>query len=123
MPSSANSADVDTVIIFTANIEKLAGFYRSAFDLGEPQTASQEHIGFRLPSLYLGFDRMDEARNVAGGISLWFRVDDVDATYARLLELGATTRYAPVVKPFGGRLASVYDPDGNLIGISERKTA
>ena len=74
MPSSANSADVDTVIIFTANIEKLAGFYRSAFDLGEPQTASQEHIGFRLPSLYLGFDRMDEARNVAGGISLFRRV-------------------------------------------------
>jgi hypothetical protein len=104
MSDTGNPTDIDTVIIFTSDIENLADFYRSASDLGEPLASSPEHIGFRLPSLYLGFDRMDEAQNVASGISLWFRVDNLDETYTRLLELGATSRYAPVVKPMGDSL-------------------
>ena len=124
MTETAQPTDVDTVIIFTPDIAELAAFYRGAFHLGEPAASGPEHIGFRLPSLYLGFDHIDEGvQRIAGGASLWFRVDDLDVTYARLLESGARSRYAPMVKPMGERLASVYDPDGNVVGISERKPA
>ncbi len=53
-------------------------------------------------------------------VTMWFDVDDLDQTFARLLELGATVRYGPVDKPWGARLAAVYDPDGNIIGLSQR---
>ena len=115
------NAVIDTVIIFTARMQELAEFYQKAFELGAPQAFGSDHLGLQMPNLYLGFDQVEDAPNRNGGISLWFRVDDVDATYQRLLDLGATSRYAPVTKPFGDRLASVYDPDGNLIGISQRK--
>ena len=46
----------------------------------------------------------------------------IHATFGRLVAQGAKVRYTPTQKPWGGFLASVYDPDGNLIGISQRQS-
>ncbi len=121
MTSRPLHADPDTAIVFTTRMEALADFYRQALDLGEPETAPG-HMGFQLPSLYLGFDQVEEAHG-AGSLTLWFRVDDLDACYERCLSLGATSHYAPVEKPWGDRLAAVRDPDGNLVGLSQRQPA
>jgi uncharacterized glyoxalase superfamily protein PhnB len=112
------NADVDTVIVFCGDGEALAGFYRKAFDLPEPHR-SPGHIGFSLPSLYLGFDTVDDPAD-PGPVSLWWRVDDVDAAFERLVTMGCPVLYEPVTKPWGDRLASVLDPDGNRIGLSQR---
>ncbi|MDJ0752962.1 MAG: VOC family protein [Ardenticatenaceae bacterium] len=109
---------VDTAIIFTHRMTYLADFYRIAFELDEPFRAPG-HTGFQLEDLYLGFDQVDQPRNPFGGVSLWFRVLDLDYTFQRLVNMGALVRYPPVQKPFGERLAAVYDPDGNMIGLSE----
>jgi len=117
----ANAA-IDTAIIFTTRMEKLAAFYREGFDLGEPNL-SPGHIGFQVGHVYLGFDQVDEPWASPAATTLWVRVDDVQATFDRLVGLGASVRYPPVTKPWGDVLASVYDPDGNLVGISQRKEA
>lgn len=54
----------------------------------------------------------------AGAIVHW-HVDDLEATLARLLDLGATVNEAIVERgnTTGFRTASVVDPFGNLIGI------
>jgi hypothetical protein len=39
------------------------------------------------------------------------------------MALGARLRYAPLTKPWGDVLASLYDLDGNLIGLSQRKSS
>jgi len=53
----------------------------------------------------------------AGGAVVFWQVDDLEATLARLLELGAT-EYEPVtVRGEGFVTASVVDPFGNLLGI------
>lgn len=49
--------------------------------------------------------------------SLWFEVEDIDASLAKASELGA-----PVVSPKGqtpsvGWTAQIGDPDGNAIGL------
>lgn len=109
---------IDTAIIFTHRMEFLARFYEIAFELDSP-TLLPGHIGYQLEDLYLGFDQVDQPRNPFGGMSLWFRVLDLDYTFGRLVNMGAHVRYRPVIKPFGERLAAVYDPDGNIVGLAE----
>lgn len=111
-----------TAIIYTARLRELAEFYRSGFELPEPIPMGPDHLGFELGEFYLGFDQV---RGIAGrspgAVSLWFTVDDLGATYERLLALGAKSKYPPTDKPWGGRLAAVFDLDGNLLGLSQRR--
>lgn len=52
----------------------------------------------------------------AGAILFW-AVDDLDATLARLRELGAKTHDEPRVRGEGFVTASVVDPFGNILGV------
>jgi predicted enzyme related to lactoylglutathione lyase len=112
---------VDTAIIFTTRMDELAEFYRRAFGLGEPNEHGELHRGFPLDGFYLGFDQVEEAMASPGAVTLWFRVDDLEATFERMVALGASVRYPPTDKPWGDRLAAMYDPDGNIVGLSERR--
>jgi predicted enzyme related to lactoylglutathione lyase len=52
-----------------------------------------------------------------GGALVYWHVDDVHATFERLIELGATEHEAPVERGPGFVTASVVDPFGNLLGV------
>jgi uncharacterized glyoxalase superfamily protein PhnB len=47
----------------------------------------------------------------------WVYVDDVDATFAALTAAGASEVAAPSDRPWGERVATVRDPDGNLVHL------
>lgn len=51
------------------------------------------------------------------GANLVVGVQDVDATFARGLELGGTEALSPDDMPGVGRLAYLIDPDGNVFGF------
>ncbi|MET9227705.1 VOC family protein [Lentzea sp. NPDC003310] len=51
------------------------------------------------------------------GQVLYWAVDDLDATLARLLELGAKVHDEPRVRGEGFVTASVVDPFGNILGV------
>ena len=110
---------LETAIIFTKQMESLARFYQDGLALGEMQF-SPGHIGFQVGPVYLGFDQVDEVPGT-GAVTLWLTVDDIEATFEHLVDLGARVKYAPTRKSWGGYLAAVYDPDGNLIGLSQRR--
>jgi len=111
---------LETAIIFTTDMEALAIFYQEGLDLGVFER-SPGHIGMKLGPVYLGFDQVEEVPS-GGPVTLWFTVDDIEATYKRLLEMGAEDISPPERKPWGGYLAAVYDPEGNMIGLSQRET-
>ena len=119
-PTPKTGAQLETVIIFTPHMEELARFYQQAFDLDE-YSASPRHLGQQVGSVYLGFDEDAEMTTTSTSVTLWFTVDDIQTTYDRLIELGAQDRYAPTRKPWGAVLAAVYDPDGNMVGLSQRQ--
>ena len=52
--------------------------------------------------------------------SIWLFVDDVDATYQRALNSGATSIHGPVDQDYGNREASIKDPFGNHWYIARR---
>jgi predicted enzyme related to lactoylglutathione lyase len=52
-----------------------------------------------------------------GGAVVYWHVDDVQASFGRLLALGATAHEEPVERGPGFVTASVIDPFGNLLGV------
>jgi len=118
--SNSTKAILQTVIIQTGNMSEMADFYRSGFELGDTSATGGDHLGFPLPNLYFGFDLVDEVPDPSGVVSLWFEVEDIEATFARFEELQAKIEYPPTKKPWGAILAALYDPDGNLFGLSQR---
>lgn len=66
-----------------------------------------------------GHYRPSRSAGEPGGAVLYWHVDDVRATYARLLELGATEYDGPRDRGHGFVTASVVDPFGNVLGVME----
>lgn len=119
--NSATDATIDTVIIVTSRMKELAEFYQEGLQLSPPQSHSDNHLGFPIGGTYLGFDKVEKVESTyPGAVSLWFRVDDLEATFNRFKKLGAKVKYPPTKKPWGDTLAAIYDLDGNLIGLAQR---
>jgi predicted enzyme related to lactoylglutathione lyase len=114
-------ATCDTIIYFTTRMPEMAHFYGQGLELGEPQGHGGNHLGYSLDDgVYLGFDQVEQARPSFGGPTVWFNVDDLQATFERFVELKARVRYPPELKPMGDVLASLEDPDGNVFGLVAR---
>ena len=57
----------------------------------------------------------------AGGAVIYWHVDDVQASFERLLSMGATVHEKPVERGPGFVTASVVDPFGNILGVMYNK--
>ncbi len=115
------NAAIDTVIVFAKDLEALSTFYRTTLEVDDELVEEEGHVGFDLGDIYLGFDQSDGSHQHPGAVTFWVRVDDLDGTYRRCLELGATSVIEPVERPWGDRLAAVRDPEGNMLGFSLRR--
>src|SRR3954464_807997 len=64
----------------------------------------------------IGLDPNGHASGMTGPVAYW-HVEDIDLAVKELLAAGATEH--PPVRSVGGtrRIASVTDPDGNVIGV------
>ncbi len=119
--STARGTMLETVIIFSERMEQLAAFYQEGLQLGSFEE-SPRHLGVRLGDLYFGFDQVDNLEGTApSAVTLWFTVDDIQATFDRLVARGARVRYPPTKKPWGAVLAAVLDPEGNILGLAQRQ--
>ena len=79
------NAAIDTAIIFTGQMKAIAEFYQQGFELPTPNE-SPGHLGFPVGGVYLGFDQVEDSENFQhGAVTLWFRVDDVQATFDRFV--------------------------------------
>jgi len=61
----------------------------------------------------------DPAATGPSGAIVYWHVDDVIATFERLLSIGAQAYEAPTDRGAGFVTASVVDPFGNILGIME----
>ncbi len=121
MSKNRTNTKLDTVIIFTTRMKKLAQFYKQGLELQNPKPQGNNHLGFTIKDNYLGFDEIEKDENEhPGSVSLWFRVDNIKETFNRFRELGAKVKYPPTEKPWGDVLAALYDLDGNIIGLAQR---
>ena len=104
-------------------VDKAVPFYGAVFGW----TTTVSPMGEGQPD-YISF--VSEGTPIAGGMEMmamvpaevpsywmaYFNVDDVDAAYAKALELGAAEMVSPSDFP-GGRFAIVSDPQGAMFGL------
>jgi predicted enzyme related to lactoylglutathione lyase len=107
------------ILVPVADVERAAAFYEGVLGLPllfrYPGNAFFDAHGVRI---YLA--RPSEP-GYAGPATLYFRVDDVGATFDRLVAAGAAVREAPEIahrdEGYDLWLAFVTDLDGNNIGL------
>ena len=112
-----------TISYWAADLEAAKRWYTELLGI-EPYFHRPGYCEFRLgdyqhelgliESTYAPFDT--QAHVPAGALMYW-HVDDVNATFHRLLSLGAKQLEAPLDRGQGYITASVVDPFGNILGI------
>ena len=110
-------AALETVILRTAQLQRMADWYAAVLELGEWERFPG-HLGQRVGPVYFGLDETAEGGGCSGA---WFHVEDLDRTFARAIEAGGEVVDPPGLKPSGYRLAQVLDPDGNRVGLAARR--
>jgi len=123
-PADASSHPVliNTCLI-SKDVKTLAAFYRQILKI-EPQFSADNYVEFRTGVGVLAiFDAAAQEKYIPGSAIaganksaiLEFRVDDVDAEYARLRGVVKTWVKGPTTQPWGTRSIYFRDPDGNLV--------
>ena len=110
-----------TAIYYAPEIEKAKAWYSEVLGT-EPYFDRPFYVGFDVGGYELG---LQPGRNktlqglgdgLRGGVPYW-RVDDIEAAFKRLLELGATAVNQVEAVGDGIKTAIVQDPFGNALGI------
>ena len=106
-----------TAIYYASDLGKAKAWYSDVLGV-EPYFDEPFYVGFDVGGYELGLqpDRSKTLQGLGGSVSYW-RVEDVEAAFERLLELGATVISQVEDVGDGIKTAIVQDPFGNALGI------
>ncbi|MEU3098328.1 VOC family protein [Streptomyces sp. NPDC006967] len=103
---------IKTVLHPVADVAAAKKLYAALFGI-EPQTDSEYYVGFDVAGQHIG---LVPAGAQDGQVAYW-QVADIEAKLAEVTAAGATLT-SPAKEVGGGRrVATVTDPDGNVIGL------
>ena len=117
-----------TVAYQSADLDAAKRWYTTVLGI-EPYYNRTEYVEFRigdyehelgiLDSKFLPDLGGEQQSGTPGGAIVYWHVDDAQAAYDRLIELGATPHQPP--RNFGENFvgAAVVDPFGNILGIMQ----
>jgi predicted enzyme related to lactoylglutathione lyase len=105
----------------TSDVPAVSSFYETVFGWGRGEGSSDTAAIYTVAGeVVCGAHQAGEGEFPAW--SVWFSVDDCDASAARVVELGGSVLMPPNDMEFG-RGAVVADPDGAVFGIGTMKSA
>ena len=108
-----------TVIYHVGDLDRAKEWYGVVLGI-RPYFDEPFYVGFDVGGFELGL-QPDEpgAPRASTGVVAYWGVDDADAAFGRLLELGATGHSGVQDVGEGIRVATVLDPYGNMLGVIE----
>ena len=86
----------------------------------EPQTDSAYYVGYDVGGQHIGLLPGGGPQGLTSPVAYW-HVDDIEGKLAEVTAAGATVKDAPNEVGGGRVVASVIDPDGNILGLIEDK--
>lgn len=116
---SAHFLGLRTVKYRAPDIKRARDWYTGVLGFG-PYFDEPFYVGFSVGGFELGLDPdLNEPGVGEGSVTVYWGVANAEASLARLLGLGAVAR-SPVQDVGGGiKVATVFDPFGNVLGIIE----
>ena len=113
--SGSSTQGVQTVLHPVSDLEKAKAVYTALLGVG-PQTESPYYVGFAAAGQQIGLVPGGGAQGMTAPVAYW-HVPDIEAKLAEVTAAGATVK-EPAHDVGGGRLvATVTDPDGNVLGL------
>jgi predicted enzyme related to lactoylglutathione lyase len=105
---------IRTITVPVKDLQAATKLYTTLLGTG-PYIDQPYYVGFRPEdSPEIG---LDPHGDVTAGPVTYYHVDDIEASIAGLIDLGATTERSPRDVGGGSLTATVRDADGNLIGL------
>lgn len=100
------------------DLDKAKQWYSTVLELA-PALDSPFYVVFKVGSTALTLMKSESTTPAAEQIVAFWEVDDIEAAYRRLLDLGASVR-TEISTSVNTRIAKVIDPFGNVIGLESR---
>jgi len=112
---STSVQGIKTVLHPVSDVERAKALYTALLGI-EPQTDSSYYVGFDVAGQHIGLLPGGGPQGLTSPVAYW-HVDDIEAKLAEVTAAGATVR-DPANEVGGGRVvATVVDPDGNVLGL------
>ena len=106
---------VSYVNVFTDRFAETVSFFKDKLGF-ETETLDDSfgYASFRTKTIHFAVVQTDQSELVGRHTGLAFEVDDLDQTYEELTGRGVEFSMAPTDQPWGGKLALMLDPAGNV---------
>ncbi|MEO5875928.1 MAG: VOC family protein [Streptosporangiaceae bacterium] len=112
---SGSTQGIRTVLHPVSDLAKAKPVYAALLGL-QPQTDESYYVGFEAQGQHIGLVPGGAAPGGTGPVAYW-HVRDIEAKLAEVTAAGAAVK-EPAHDVGGGRLvATVTDPDGNVLGL------
>src|SRR5438477_12317445 len=116
---SASVQGIKTVLYPVSDVEKAKVVYTALVGIA-PQADSSYYVGYDVAGQHIGLLPGCGPQGLTSPVAYW-HVDDIEGKLADVTAAGATIK-DPVSEVGGGRVvASVIDPDGNVLGLIQDK--
>ena len=113
--SDASTQGIKTVLHPVSDLEKAKAVYTALLGF-EPQHDGSYYVGYEAEGQHIGLVPGGGPQGMTSPVAYW-HVADIEAKLAAVTAAGATVK-EPAHDVGGGRLvATVTDPDGNVLGL------
>ena len=115
--TGSSTQGIQTVLHPVSDLAKATEMYAALLGV-PPQTESSYYVGFEAAGQQIGLVPSGGPQSMTSPVAYW-HVADIEAKLAEVTAAGATVK-EPAHDVGGGRLvATVTDPDGNVLGLLE----
>ncbi|GAA0958452.1 VOC family protein [Actinocorallia libanotica] len=106
---------IKTVLHPVSDLAKAKAVYAALLGI-PPQTDSPYYVGFEAGDQHIGLVPGGGPQGMTSPVAYW-HVTDIEAKIAELTAAGATVKEAAHEVGGGRTVATVTDPDGNVLGL------
>ncbi len=115
--------EIGYINVFVSNLRVSIDFYTDLLGFTLEMAESQfGYATFKGGNISFALAETDNAQLFGRHTGIGLIVDDIDSAYQTLIDKGVSFDLPPTAQPWGGILALLKDPDGNLFYLDPLKT-
>lgn len=106
---------IGEVSLLTNDVIRLANFYKALLEIDNESNEEVHQTILGEETMLTIYNDGSIKNNANQNICLAFTVEDIEAEYEKLIDMGIEIIEKPTVRPWRTKNMSFYDPDRNII--------